>query len=58
MSYNIIIEDLNITLVAQTTIINKYYNDLININNEIISIQDNINFIISNPINNLIKIII
>lgn len=55
MSYNLLIEDLNISLITQSNIINKYYNDIININSKIISIQDNINTILSNPLDKLIS---
>lgn len=55
MSYNLLIEDLNISLTTQSNIINKYYNDIININSKIISIQDNINTILSNPLDKLIN---
>ena len=55
MSYNLLIEDLNISLITQSNVINKYYNDIININSKIISIQDNINTILSNPLDKLIN---
>jgi hypothetical protein len=47
MTYNLLIEDLNITLISNSEIINTYSNNLIEINNLFINIQNNIDFLIS-----------
>ena len=47
MTYNLLIEDLNITLISNSEIINSYSNKLIDINNLFISIQNNIDTLIS-----------
>ena len=47
MAYELLIEDLNITLMSNSVIINTYSNNLIDINNLFINIQNNIDFLIS-----------
>lgn len=47
MTYELLIEDLNITLITNSETINSYSNNLIEINNLFINIQNNIDFLIS-----------
>ena len=47
MTYELLIEDLNITLITNSETINTYTNNLIEINNLFINIQNNIDFLIS-----------
>lgn len=47
MTYELLIEDLNITLISNSETINTYSNKLIDINELFINIQQNIDFLIS-----------
>lgn len=47
MSYELLIEDLNITLISNSVNISNYNNDLITINNTLGSIQNNIDILIT-----------
>ncbi len=47
MSYELLIEDLNITLVSNNVKISNYNNNIITINNTLLEIQNNIDLLIS-----------
>lgn len=47
MSYELLIEDLNITLISENVKISNYNNNIISINNSLLEIQNNIDILLS-----------